>query len=82
MAPDAQGGVLMDVQAAAGDFLLLHYLRDVVDELEVCPLFASASDAARVKVPLPGKGALFASRGWTDGWMVLVMEGAPALAYA
>lgn len=64
MAPDAEGGVLMDAQAAAGDFLLLHYLRDVVDELEVCPLFppeaagsSGAAPAARVKVPLPGKGA-------------------------
>jgi hypothetical protein len=51
----ASEGVLMDAQAVAGSYLLLHYLKDVVDELEVCPLFENGG-SARVKVPLPGKG--------------------------
>ena len=45
-------GVLNDAQAVAGKFLLLQYLRDVVDELEIVPL----AGGKRVKVPLPGKG--------------------------
>ena len=60
---DGKGGVLNGAQPVAGKFLLLSYLRDVVDELELC-LLEGGDDGgkerkvARVKVPLPGKGTL------------------------
>jgi hypothetical protein len=44
--------VLTDVSAVAGDFLLLQYMRDVVDELELCTL----DGKHRQQVKLPGKG--------------------------
>jgi prolyl oligopeptidase len=58
---DAKGGVLNGAQPVAGKFLLLSYLRDVVDELELCLLEGGGGKAggvARVKVALPGKGTL------------------------
>lgn len=77
VAPDAEGGVLMDAQAVAGDFLLLQYLRDVVDELEICPLFPEPGSAAalRVKVPLPGKGEFLVLPGWVGiGWTTALIS--------
>jgi len=61
---DGKGGVLNGAQPVAGKFLLLSYLRDVVDELELCLLEGGGREGgkeggvARVKVALPGKGTL------------------------
>ncbi len=60
---DSKGGVLNGAQPVAGKFLLLRYLRDVVDELELCPLEDKAVKKGspgppRLAVPLPGKGTL------------------------